>query len=430
MCGVLLMTLGARPTAQSKGDVALRAAMETETVKGDLKSAIEQYKQIAQGSDRALAAKALLRMAQCYQKLGDTQAQDVYKRLVRDYSDQPGAAEARARLAASDAPMTTLVWQKGEADEYEITSVSADGRYLGLTDWATGNLLVRDLATATNRIIVSANNPKAGQVDDDAEGSAISRDGTQVAYGWHEAKSERTELWVASLRGDAKPRRVYGDAAVAGIWPTDWSPDGKWIAFDRMNADGKQELALVSVEDGKARVLKIGYSARIVFSPDGKYVAYDLPQDATGARDVWVTDLHGATDSAVVTNRGNDVVMGWLPDGLLLVASDRTTTTELIGVAIRNGTVEGAPELLKADIGRTSPLGVTTAGALFYSTGLETCCGSIQVAEFDPRSGRVTSRRDVSTNLQENMSTRVGHRMASTSLTFRYVIGRAARESS
>src|SRR5262245_16397296 len=94
-----LAAAAARPAAQqSKADVALRAAMETETVKGDLKAAIEQYKKIAAGSDRVIAARALLRMAECYQKLGDAEAQRVYERLVREFADQKEAvATARAR---------------------------------------------------------------------------------------------------------------------------------------------------------------------------------------------------------------------------------------------------------------------------------------------------------------------------------------------
>ena len=74
----VLLAIPVVTPAQGGGEVALRAAMETETVKGDLRAAIEQYKQIAAGRDRALAAKALLRMAECYQKLGDSEARAVY----------------------------------------------------------------------------------------------------------------------------------------------------------------------------------------------------------------------------------------------------------------------------------------------------------------------------------------------------------------
>jgi hypothetical protein len=44
--------------AQVGAEVALRTAIEKETVKGDLKGAIDQYKKLAQDKDRAVAAKA------------------------------------------------------------------------------------------------------------------------------------------------------------------------------------------------------------------------------------------------------------------------------------------------------------------------------------------------------------------------------------
>ena len=84
MSAVLSVLIAAPFFAQQsqsvKDEVALRAAMERETVRGDLKGAIEQYKKLAQSKDRALAARALVRMAESYQKLGDGEAQKVYQR--------------------------------------------------------------------------------------------------------------------------------------------------------------------------------------------------------------------------------------------------------------------------------------------------------------------------------------------------------------
>src|SRR5262245_20136910 len=79
---VSLVSSAPRLAAQGKGDVELRAAMETETVKGDLKGAIEQYRKVAaEARDRAVAAMALVRMADCYQRLGDAQARVIYERV-------------------------------------------------------------------------------------------------------------------------------------------------------------------------------------------------------------------------------------------------------------------------------------------------------------------------------------------------------------
>src|SRR6266542_1588548 len=90
--------------AAQKGDRAdlhLQAAINKEVVEGDLKGAIEQYRKVAQGSNRTVAAKALVRMGQCYEKLGDAEARKAYERVVRDFADQKDmAAQAQIRLVS------------------------------------------------------------------------------------------------------------------------------------------------------------------------------------------------------------------------------------------------------------------------------------------------------------------------------------------
>ena len=82
----------------------LKAAMNTELVDGNLKAAIEQYKKVVESGNRPLAAQALLHIAECYQKLGDAQARQVFERVVREYADQKKAvAIARERLGVKGA---------------------------------------------------------------------------------------------------------------------------------------------------------------------------------------------------------------------------------------------------------------------------------------------------------------------------------------
>lgn len=407
---------------QNTREIFERARMLDESNQ-NLSEAIKLYGQVVSQSNehRALAARAQYRIGVLYERLGrKADAQRAYQTVVKQYGDQPEASRARAKLPASErsrvnerkkadsdiAPINTLVWQ-GEKTGQIAASASADGRYISLTDWSTGDLLLRDLATNNNRVIVAAKNPRPGQVDDFVEASAISRDGSKIAYSWFDAKKDRYELWVANLRGDAKLRLLYGDPGVGWIQPRDWSPDGRWIAVNVESKDRANQIAVISVDDGKTRVVKAGHwpgnSTRIFYSPDGKYLAYDLPQDTSGARDVWVTSLDGTNDSAVVTYRANDVVMGWGPDGKhLLFASDRMGSMALMRVGMRNGVLQGAPELLKPDMGLAEPMGVTTGGTLFYGTQRGRRAGSIKVAQFDLRSGGITSARDVSSNPQEN----------------------------
>src|SRR3954470_20918538 len=122
---VAALLIPATAPAQKNPEVALRAAMETETVKGDLKAALEQYRKIARSGIRPLAAQALLHMAECYQKLGDTQSRGVYERIIKEYADQKDAvAIAQIKLggSANSRIATRQMWTGPKVDVYGTIS--------------------------------------------------------------------------------------------------------------------------------------------------------------------------------------------------------------------------------------------------------------------------------------------------------------------
>jgi hypothetical protein len=90
--GCAAAVLAAVPAAQQPTpEVALRQAMDTETVKGDLRGAIAQYEAIVEkyeATNRPVAAEALFRLARALEKTGDARAEDVLRRIVTDFADQ------------------------------------------------------------------------------------------------------------------------------------------------------------------------------------------------------------------------------------------------------------------------------------------------------------------------------------------------------
>ena len=139
--------LGATAMAQParQPEVALQAAIRTETIDGDLRRAIQQYEAVAKGSDRVAAAQALLRMADCYQKLGDTQARSTYQRLVRDFTEQTEAvATARVRLNESGANSATVVArQLWTTTAYSQVTIANDGRSAAIVDNGAPDFRIR-----------------------------------------------------------------------------------------------------------------------------------------------------------------------------------------------------------------------------------------------------------------------------------------------
>jgi len=119
-------------------------------------AAIALYQTIVEthASDRALVAKALVQMGQCYEKLARGEAITSYERVVREFGDQAeSVATERARLAAIQSPPTVsaaltarqiVTGLRGLSE----SAISPDGRYLGVFIGADP-LAVQDLMTGT-----------------------------------------------------------------------------------------------------------------------------------------------------------------------------------------------------------------------------------------------------------------------------------------
>jgi Tol biopolymer transport system component len=366
----LLVVAAAAPRAQDV-DKLFKAAVNTEMVDGNLPAAIEQYKKVAQTGTRALAAQALVRMAECYQKLGDAESRKIYERLVRDYADQKeSAAIARARLGDEriDTPKTMAlrkVWSGPNISSDEC-GISSDGRYITCPAWETGDLGIHDMATGTDRLLTT-NNWAGNQY---AHNSAISKDGKQVAYAWFNGK-DRYELRLTGLQpSDTRPRTILDNEDIDYIVPSDWSPDGESVVVRIFRKDRTAQIGLVGVKDRSLRVLKtIDWSSAVglFLSPDGRYIGFDMTADETNRneRDVFVLAVDGSRETPVVVHPGRDLMMGWSPDGrYLLFASDRSGTAGLWSLPISAGRPMGSPALVTSDIAPAS-LGVSRSGALF-----------------------------------------------------------------
>jgi Tol biopolymer transport system component len=160
-------------------------------------------------------------------------------------------------------------------------------------------------------------------------------------------------------------------------------------------------MGLVGVQDGSLRVLKTtDWTApgdgewKILFSPDGKYVAYSRPAGSnTGQRGVFAMELAGGREFPVVASTGNDQLAAWSPDGKqILFTSNRTGATGLWAIAFPGGAPQGQPELLKPDLGSSLVVGMTAAGALYYFQGSSRDLPGIRVARFDMATGQLTSQ--------------------------------------
>lgn len=400
LIGALLTLSLAYGQKSDSAETLLQSGIKKEIVDGDLKGAIELYKQAAArgGSNRLVTAQALLQMGKAYEKLGAAEAKDAYSRVLREYADQQEvAAQAKTRLealslgsggagaaaSARSGPVSRQVWAGPEA---EIRGApSPDGRYFAFFMKWTGDLGLRDLARGENRNLT--NNKGSNGSWEFAYNPVFSRDSRQIAYYW-ENRQGYGELRVINVDGTGS-RILYSEK----VWvtPYDWSPDGKKVLCTMQDDKSEIEIIEFAVAEGSLRkVKKIGKQApnQMEYSFDGGYIVYDGLR-ATNNQDIIALTVTGGQEVPWVDHPATDANPMFTPDGKgLLFTSNRTGNQALWLQPISDGVPQGPPQLLKSDLGsRARPLRITSAGKLFY--GVANVATDVSVAEVDPATGKV-----------------------------------------
>jgi Tol biopolymer transport system component len=307
-----------------------------------------------------------------------------------------GAENGRdARLAGASEVTTRRLWE-GIFAPY---AVSPDGRYVTEPDPSDGALTVLDLTTGEWHRIAArpdGSNFGSGRV------SAFSRDGRRVAYLWSFGDSISaafTEVRVIDFDGSGTgaPRvsepHVIDDNPLAyrtELW--DWSPDGRWVLGNSYGADNSVAIVLYSTTGDTTRTLKTlewREPLRAAFSPDGRFVAYDVASGVERrVRSIHVVSVDGSRERLVVGDGALNRLFGWDPDGGILYVSQRSGGPALWRLPMDDGAAAGPPELLLEDFWRAAPLG--QAGGSFYYV-VRTERPALHLAGVDAAAGLLTT---------------------------------------
>ncbi|UCD49386.1 MAG: protein kinase [Phycisphaerales bacterium] len=264
--------------------------------------------------------------------------------------------------------------------------ISQDGRYLPYIDWTAGNLAIRDLETETDWLLTNHTDTTWKTIEGWAESAVMSPDGSRVAYSWVLNDGlDSYQLRVAEPDG-SKVGTLYHDAATFWIGPLAWSPDGADILMYHSDREGTElddsgqrsvrvgHWTLVSARDGSVRPLKTWrrratpWTTAAAFSPDGRFVAYDVNVEGDPVnRDIVVLDLETGLETPLVEHPAEDRFAAWTPDGQRIVfTSDRGTRTGLWMLGVSAGSPTDPPRRLLGDF-NGKPIGFDTDGSLFYT---------------------------------------------------------------
>jgi Tol biopolymer transport system component len=382
-------------------------ALAKERAEGNIEEAIALYQKVIEESkDKALAAKAQLRIGYCYEKLGLSEAQKAFQKVIDNYPAQTEAVKtAKEKLAVLIKAKSVVekedmnfeirpVWQKPKWDI--IGAPSPDGKYLSYVDWDTGDLAYREISTEkTHRLTDKAREEESQEC---AYDSKWSPDSKQIAYCWENDQEEYVDLRVIGT--DSKEPRILHRVDYNNSWvePGDWTPDGKHILI-RLSED-KFKFGFLSVADGSLCIIReiasleqYSQPGLSLVSPDGEYIAYDFQQNAdTPNHDIFLLSVDGTSNVPLAPHPSHDFLLGWAPDGRRVVfASDRAGTVDLWHILIEAGKQKGDPVLLRRNIGSINPLGLTQDGSFYFNTGKSNVPFDIYTAAIDSGTGEVLS---------------------------------------
>jgi len=287
---------------------------------------------------------------------------------------------------AKPEPMTTV--RRIESDWGTFASLSPDGNYLCDVDWDTENIAVLELATGKIRQLTSKSSDDACYPLD----SAISPDSREVAYLWWDPNKRASSLHVVGLDGSERRLLCKGKYPM----PRTWSADGQKI-LAIVSENDVQQMVWVSASDGSIQHIAsfngegLGYPGKFDISPDGRFIAYDRPQaEDASKRDIVVFDLNNNVETFLVEHPADDKLLGWTPDGKHVVfVSDRAASWDAWLLLVAGGKPQGFPKLAKHGIGNVRPIGFTPYGSYYYAH--ERVFGDVFTARLDLETGEVVS---------------------------------------
>ena len=401
---VLLLVIVALPAWSQTAQEVYQQGLAAERSAGRLADAIALYQRALAnaGSNRALAARALLRLGALYERQGVADARAAYDRLIRDYGEQSEAVtEARDRLRALDSRRASggrvnvmrEVWSGDWATA--LSKPSTDGRFLTFTDWTTGDLAIRDIQAGTSRRLTNKGPWSASSAF--AEQSVFSPDGREIAYSWYadRTRDNSYELRVVSTSGGAA--RMIEVKNLVYVQPWAWTPDGRSILAAIELTNRRYVIGMIEL-DGTLRELAPlhwRWTTSASISPDSKWVVFDEGVGDGRQRDVKIVAVDGrSAPRTIVAHPSSDWHPIWTPDGTGIVfLSQRTGATVLWFQQVRDSSAVGAPRVVKADMGDAYPIGFSRDGTFFLSPAIPTT--DIVVADVDVDAMRMSAPRSV-----------------------------------
>ena len=231
-----------------------------------------------------------------------------------------GATESVLVLVTDTPQPSTLRWfdrsgkagaALGEAAFFDKPRLSPDGRKVAVA------VEVRDTVEIWIYEAATGARTKLGSVKGAASATPVwSPEGDRIVFQSGVINGAGNSLHVRPINGASE--QVLLESPDAKI-PEDWSPDGRFISFSNLAAQGKRDgtklWVLSMAGDRKASPLPteaVGWQEESRFSPDGHWIAYR--SEESGVSEIYVSSFPGPGEKWQVSTAGGSHPR-WRRDG-------------------------------------------------------------------------------------------------------------------
>lgn len=305
--------------AQNDG-VLLQHGIDLLETRGDCSAAVEIFERLAESSDRSVASRALIHLAQCLELTQRGNAVSVYRRIVRGYADQKEAkrfAEDRLKTlspAIPEAPAFSAVIQGASAftiinristgaEPFEAIA-SLDGSHVFVTNLSEPSVAIVD--TETNGVI------RTIALEAPPHAAALALDGSHLLL----AVEGRVE--AIDLQSGASTAFEIDAEAIYDLAP---APNGGVYL-----ATGRTGLKQLDLSTGAAKTVRAEpCPMALALSPNQERLWVNYQCGGPGGRlgHAAIGEFDTVSGQLLNTITGLPNVGGWLrisPDGRLLMA--------------------------------------------------------------------------------------------------------------
>jgi Tol biopolymer transport system component len=378
----VLVAAGQAAQKSADAEMLFQTASHAELVEGDLAKAIKLYREVIAKfpGDRAVSARALVKLGACYEKSGRDEARAAYERVLRDYADQVDAVRiARAKLQALPGPAPAKTSETVTGPTYRLVldkfggvrnvahfprhfDFAPDGRRFVFLQAVPGKQTAMPFIADADGALVR---PLLGDTGNwwGFQYPRWAPAGNRVAYLVHKAPYETKGPWgifVADVE-TGKPVQIGADFPDAHA-PRDlaWSADGREITYVMPSPELRIETPLRegiysrSIATGETRVVQstpVHWSLRLGgYSSDGRWLAFHQMATANSDGrdiDVWIMPARGGAALKLTDGVGIDAQAAWASEGgALYFVSDRSGDLNVwkLVIDLTTGARKGDPE--------------------------------------------------------------------------------------